>query len=128
MKILTPLALSGLIFCALPALADDGTPASGGLPQTGVKVCAPCAKFSLTTDQKEKLSALRDQFKLSTAQKKAELEVAVHQQRELMSKAVIDKSAVLSLQSKINALRDELANARIEMALNSSSVFTPEQR
>jgi Spy/CpxP family protein refolding chaperone len=50
------------------------------------------------------------------------------QQRQLMSKATIDKSAVLSLQSKINSLKADLSNARIDMALTASAVFTPEQR
>jgi len=128
MKILTTLALSGLLFTALPALADNNAPIQGSHPQTDVKVCSPGAKFGMTADQKDKLGALRDQFKLATAQKKAELEVAMHQQRELMSKPTVDRSAVLALQSRINALHDELSNARIDMALTASSIFTPEQR
>lgn len=128
MKSLTPIALSALMFTALPALAEDGKGGPGVRPVTGVKVCAPGAKFSLTEDQKDKLSSIRDQYKLSTAQKKAELEVAMHQQRELMGKTTIDKSAVLALQSKINGLKAELSNARIDMALTASAVFTPEQR
>lgn len=128
MKFLTPLALSGLLLCALPALADNNTPAPGGRAQTDVKVCEGGSKFGMTPEQKTRLSALRDQFKLATAQKKAELEVSMSQQRSLMSQATVDRSAVLALQSKINALHDELSNARIDMALNASSVFTPEQR
>jgi Spy/CpxP family protein refolding chaperone len=129
MKFLTPIALSALVFAALPAIAEDGAKGGPGMrPVTGVKVCAPGPKFSMTEDQKDKLSSIRDQYKLATAQKKAELEVAMHQQRELMGKTTIDKSAVLSLQSKINGLKADLSNARIDMALTASSVFTPEQR
>ncbi len=47
---------------------------------------------------------------------------------QLMSKATIEQSAVLALQSKINSLRDDLSNARIDMALTASAVLTPEQR
>ncbi|MFA6210634.1 MAG: Spy/CpxP family protein refolding chaperone [Candidatus Obscuribacterales bacterium] len=127
----TPLALSGLLFCALPAIADDSASAGGARSQTAVKVCAPGAmhsKLKISDEQKDKLSSIRDQYKLATAQKKAELEVAMSQQRQLMSKTVIDKSAVLSLQSKINGLKADLSNARIDMALTASAVFTPEQR
>lgn len=127
----TPLALSGLLFCALPAIADDSASTGSARAQTAVQVCAPGSmheKLKLTSDQKDKLSSIRDQYKLATAQKKAELEVAMGQQRQLMSKATIDKSAVLALQSKINSLRDDLSNARIDMALTASAVFTPEQR
>jgi Spy/CpxP family protein refolding chaperone len=127
----TPLALSGLLFCALPAIADDSASAGGARAQTAVKVCAPGSmheKLKLSTEQKDKLSSIRDQYKLATAQKKAELEVAMSQQHQLMSKATIDKSAVLSLQGKINSLKADLSNARIDMALTASAVFTPEQR
>ncbi|CAN5592860.1 hypothetical protein BH11CYA1_BH11CYA1_50320 [soil metagenome] len=127
----TPLALSGLLFCALPAIADDSAAAGGARTQTAVKVCAPGGmheKLKLSTEQKDKLSSIRDQYKLATAQKQAELEVSMSQQRQLMSKAVIDKSAVLSLQGKINSLKADLSNARIDMALTASAVFTPEQR
>jgi hypothetical protein len=37
----TPLALSGLLFCALPAIADDSASTGGARAQTAVKVCAP---------------------------------------------------------------------------------------
>ncbi len=127
----TPLALSGLLFCALPAIADDSASTVGARAQTAVKVCAPGSmheKLKLSTEQKDKLSSIRDQYKLATAQKKAELEVAMSQQHQLMSKATIDKSAVLSLQGKINSLKADLSNARIDTALTASAVFTPEQR
>lgn len=127
----TPLALSGLLFCALPAIADDSAFTGSARAQTAVKVCAPGSmheKLKLSTEQKDKLSSIRDQYKLATAQKKAELEVAMSQQRQLMQKATIDKSAVLSLQGKINSLKADLSNARIDMALTASAVFTPEQR
>ena len=127
----TPLALSGLLFCALPAIADDSASTGSARAQTAVQVCAPGSmheKLKLTSDQKDKLSSIRDQYKLATAQKKAELEVAMSQQHQLMSKATIDKSAVLSLQGKINSLKADLSNARIDMALTASAVFTPEQR
>lgn len=85
-------------------------------------------RLSLTPEQKEKLGAIRDQFTLDTATKKAQLKVQMHQLRELMGKPTIDKQAVLSLNDKVSALKADLSKARLQMMLASSDVFTPEQR
>ncbi len=76
----TPLALSGLLFCALPAIADDSASTGGARAQTAVKVCAPGSmheKMKLSTEQKDQLSSIHDQYKLATALKKAELDCAL---------------------------------------------------
>ncbi|MBK7840766.1 MAG: hypothetical protein IPJ49_24445 [Candidatus Obscuribacter sp.] len=82
----------------------------------------------LTDDQKAKLGTLRDQYILSTANKKAELMVASRQLKETLHATTVDKSAALTLQGKINNLKADLSTARLNMMLASSDVFTAEQR
>lgn len=82
----------------------------------------------LTDDQKAKLGTLRDQYILSTANKKAELMVASRQLNETLHATTVDKSAALTLQGKINNLKADLSTARLNMMLASSDVFTAEQR
>jgi len=132
MKLIRPMIITGLLLSALPAFADSTItaelPKDGGAKQCagGKFGCDP--KLMITPDQKAKLGSLRDQFKLSTADEKAELEVAHGQLRRLFSQPTVDKGAALALQNKINGLRDDLSTAKLNMMLASSDIFTPEQR
>jgi Spy/CpxP family protein refolding chaperone len=129
MKLIRPMIITGLLLSALPAFAD--TTVTAQVSKDGGKACAgKCVggKFQLTPEQRAKLGSLRDQLILSTADKKAELKVAHNQMRSLFSQPTIDKQAVLTLETKINGLKDDLSNARINMILASTDVFTPEQR
>jgi Spy/CpxP family protein refolding chaperone len=130
MKFIRPILISGLLLSALPAFAQ--TTVTAELPKDGGKACeGKCSfksSFQLTPDQKQKLGSLHDQFILSTADKKAQLEVARHDMRRLFEAPTVDKQAVLSLESKINGLKDDLSTARVNMMLASSDIFTPEQR
>jgi len=131
MKLIRPMIITGLLLSALPAFAQSTITAE--LPKDGPKQCAggKCGmdpKLKITPEQKAKLGSLRDSFKLSTADKKAELEVAQGQLRRIFGEPTVDKSAALSLQNKINGLRADLSTARLNMMLASSDIFTPEQR
>jgi len=84
--------------------------------------------FGLTDDQLEKLNSLKERYQASTAAKKAELKVDHTQLRDIMTRPDVDKSAALALQSKVNALRDDLSNQRLGFMLDASQIFTPEQR
>ncbi|MBX9688773.1 MAG: Spy/CpxP family protein refolding chaperone [Candidatus Obscuribacterales bacterium] len=132
MKLIRQLVIASALLSALPAYAQSTT-ITAELPKDGAK--ASCAgkgcfdsKLKPTDEQRQKLGDLRNQFTLSTASKKAELEVAQRQLRDLLGKATIDKQAALDLQGKINGLRADLSNARLSMMLSASDVFTPEQR
>ncbi|MBS1996698.1 MAG: Spy/CpxP family protein refolding chaperone [Cyanobacteria bacterium SZAS LIN-2] len=130
MKLVRPMIIAGLLLSALPAFAQ--TTVTAELPKDGGKACAGKCGFDsalkLTPEQKEKLGSLRDSFKLSTADKKAQLDVAHDQMRRLLEQPTIDKQAALSLQNKINGLKDELSTARLNMMLASADIFTPDQR
>jgi len=130
MKFIRPILISGLLLTALPAFAQSTVTAQ--LPKDGGKACEGKCAFNsalkITPEQKQKLGSLRDQFTLSTAEKKAELKVAHNEMRRLLQAPSIDKQAVLSLETKINGLRDDLSTARVNMILASSDIFTPDQR
>ena len=83
---------------------------------------------SLSDDQRDRLRALKNQLSLDTAQKKAELKVGQSQLRELFGKAKVDKQAVLDQQSKLNTLKADLSNARVNFMLSANDVFTAEQK
>ncbi|MBU6451864.1 MAG: Spy/CpxP family protein refolding chaperone [Cyanobacteria bacterium REEB67] len=130
MKFIRPIVITSMLLSTLPAFADTTVTAS--LPKDGGQACAnKCgfdSKLQLTPEQREKLGSLRDQYTLSTASKKAELEVAHNELRRVFGQPTIDKQAALALQNKINGLKDDLSNQRLNMMLASSDVFTPEQR
>lgn len=130
MKNLRTVIITGLMLTALPALANETTTAS--LPKDGTKpVCEgkSCSmKFKLTDEQRTKIGALVDKYKLDNANKKAELKVSYRQLREIMGKPSIDKSAALATESKINGLKSELATSKLNLKLAMADVFSPEQR
>jgi Spy/CpxP family protein refolding chaperone len=129
MKLIRPMVITGLLLSALPAFAQ--TTVTAQVAKDGGKACLSKgveSKFKVTPEQRQKLGSLRDQFTLSTADKKAELKVARNEMRRLFQQPTIDKQAVLALESKINGLKDDLSTAKVNMILACSDVFTPEQR
>lgn len=130
MKIFRTILTTGLLLSALPAFAGETVTAE--LPKESAKPScdgrALDTKLRLTDEQRSKLGALRDQYTLDTAGKKAQLEVSFRQMHELLRQPTIDKQAVLNLEAKINSLRTDLSTARVNVMLASSDVFTAEQR
>ena len=130
MKLIRPIVIASMLLTALPAFAD--TTVTAELPKDGGKACVGHSgfdsKLQITPDQRAKLGSLHDQYTLSTATKKAELEVAHNDLRRLFAQPSVDKQAVLALQGKINGLKDDLSNQRLNLMLSSSDIFTPEQR
>jgi Spy/CpxP family protein refolding chaperone len=130
MKFIRPMIITGLLLSALPAFAQ--TQVTAELPKEGGKACAGRVGFDsqlkITPEQKQKLGSLHDQFTLSNADKRAQLEVAHNEMRRLFEQPTIDKQAALTLESKINGLKDDLSTARLNLMLSSADIFTPEQR
>lgn len=129
MKIFRTVLTTGLLLSALPAFAGETVTAE--LPKESAKPSCEGrfdTKLRLTDEQRSKLGALRDQYTLDTAGKKAQLEVSFRQMHELLRQPTIDKQAVLNLEAKINSLKTDLSTARINVMLASSDVFTAEQR
>ena len=95
---------------------------------TEVMATAGVPKYPISDAQRDRLSALHDQFILDTAQTRANLEVSEHQLKALLSATSVNRQAALSLQEKINALRATLANAGLNLRLATGDVFTAEQK
>lgn len=125
MRLLYSLALGALLFVSAPAFAQETPTVVEPIAQTQVTL-DPALK--VTAEQREKLANLRNQYILSTAQKKAELTVAKNQLRTVFKQPTIDKAAALSLQTKINGLKADLSTARLSLKLAAADVFTAEQR
>lgn len=126
MRLLHSLALGALLFCSAPVFAQE-TP-SVVQPEVAQTQVTLDPALKVTAEQREKLMTLRNQYILNTATKKAELQVAKSQLRATFKQPVIDKTAALSLQSKINGLKGDLSTARLSLKLACSDVFTAEQR
>lgn len=126
MRLLHSLALGALLFLSTPVLAQESpTTVEPAVAQARVSL-DPSLK--VTTDQREKLMSLRNQYILDTATKKAELKVAKSQLRAVFKKPTIDRATATSLQTKINSLTSDLSTARLNLKLAAADVFTVEQR
>jgi Spy/CpxP family protein refolding chaperone len=119
LAIATSLMLAGAVYAA-PGTTSNKLIAEAGGEKAG--------SISLSTEQKESLLALKDKLALGTAQEKVQLKVDRHELFDLLSKPTVDKQAVLSLEGKMNTLRNELADAKVNYLLAASEVFTPAQK
>ncbi|HEY9787805.1 MAG TPA: periplasmic heavy metal sensor [Candidatus Obscuribacterales bacterium] len=125
-RVARPLAVLGALVMAGSAYAQQSTTVESEAKSATQAQVAP--RFTITEEQRAKISSLRDQFKLDTAQKKATLEVQQHKLVEMLRQPTVDKPAVLALNAKINALRTELSDARLNLMLAINDQFTPEQK
>jgi hypothetical protein len=71
---------------------------------------------------------LRAELSNQAQPKLLELKTLKRQLKDELTKASLDKQQVLSLQGKINAIRADLANARVAMAVDANAIFTAEQK
>lgn len=135
----------GMSFSAMaiaPAIAEDAPAAPGAKVETKEKGCAggECKGgfrrgpggfmrgLNLTDDQLEKLHSLRTEAFEASGPKRFELRSLQRQMKDSLTKPGINKSELLSLQSKINSLNAELANSRVSFMADASSVLTEDQR
>lgn len=136
----------GMSFSAMaiaPAIAEDAPVAPGAKVEAKGKGCAggECHKgfkrgghrgfmggLNLTDDQLEKLHSLKTASFEASGPKRLELRSLHLQLKDSLTKPGINKSELLSLQSKINSLNAELSNARVSFMADASSVLTEEQR
>ena len=82
----------------------------------------------LSEDQMKKMVALKDQYRIDVAAKQAEVMALHHKMGDLLSEASINRKAVTDLHGKIAALNADLAQQHLKFVLDSSEIFTPEQR
>lgn len=140
MKNFLPLLAAASLFVSVPAFAADvvatpsaedivvaqATPPAGASLDVQRRPAHP--RFTLSDAQLEQLHAIKNKYFEANATKKAQLSVLKNQLKSELIKENVDRSAVMNIQNQINALKNDLSNARLAQMLDAQSVFTPEQR
>ncbi len=132
--ILATIVFAGATSALIPAFASSTPDATIASATSKFVAVAPerspeqRSRFNLSDEQLEKLHAAKMQFNESNAPKIAQLKVLQEQLKDTLSKPVVDKGTALSIQSKINGVKDDLATARVSMMADTSTIFTAEQR
>ncbi len=123
---------------AVPAMAadnNDATLASG--TRTDVVAEGPGGpggerpdwkKPRMSDDQLIQMAALKDKFLTSTASQRDNLQALHRQLKAALAKPDINRSEVLSIQSQMNSVRDDLANKKMANKLDFLALLTPEQK
>jgi Spy/CpxP family protein refolding chaperone len=138
-KLIKTLLIASTVI-GLPAMADT---ANTGIEKTQVKVGSEqCARanfgarkafktekrLGLSDSQLEQVAALKDKNRTETAGQKAQLKTLSDQLKLVITKPEINQSEAMQIQSKINDLRSQLSNERLQERMNFMSILTPEQR
>lgn len=84
--------------------------------------------LSLSDDQLEKIAKLKNEFSDAAGQKMVQLRSLMRQQKDLMTQEKVDKAQVLDLQNKINGLKADLSNAKLNMKLDTIALLNPDQK
>lgn len=135
------LSAAGLSLTAANAADTSTTVDSGEVKQAKSfgKDCGPggcrggkgggfVKELGLTDAQLEKMNSLKIEFANSTGPRKAELMKLHRELRDDMTKPGVSKSQLLTLQSKINEIRDELSNSKISFMADRMAVLTDDQK
>jgi Spy/CpxP family protein refolding chaperone len=85
-------------------------------------------KPRMSDDQLIQMAALKDKFLSSTASQRDQLQALHRQLRTALAKTDINRSEVLSIQSQMNSIRDDLANKKMNNKLDFIALLTPEQK
>ncbi len=123
---------------AVPAIAadnNDATLSSG--TRTDVVAEGPGGgggerpdwkKPRMSDEQLIQMAALKDKFLTSTASQRDNLQALHRQLKSALAKSDINRSEVLSIQSQMNSVRDDLANKKMNNKLDFIALLTPEQK
>lgn len=84
--------------------------------------------MQLTDDQLSRLADIKEAVREKTAAQRSEMHALRFQLQKALMAPTVDKAGALAIQSKINALHDQIASARLAGRIDAMSVFTPEQR
>ncbi|MBX9687360.1 MAG: periplasmic heavy metal sensor [Candidatus Obscuribacterales bacterium] len=83
---------------------------------------------SFSDDQLEKMYKIKTDFMDKAGPKGMELKSQERALRDLLTQPEFDKSKAQALQGKINTLRDDLANLKLEQRMDLLNTLTSEQR
>ncbi len=129
---LAALIVAPLGFASAFAADDSGATTIAKVP-SGQCAGGKCgggfkSKLNLTDDQLERLNSLKMASREASGPKVVELKSLHSQLKDKLTKGDVSKSELLSLQSKINSLKADLANNRVSFLADASSVLTAEQK
>ncbi|CAN5408021.1 hypothetical protein BH10CYA1_BH10CYA1_01190 [soil metagenome] len=85
-------------------------------------------KPRMSDDQLIQMAALKDKYMASTASQRDNLQALHRQLTSALAKADINRSEVLSIQSQMNSVRDDLSNKKMNNKLDFIALLTPEQK
>jgi len=114
-KVILALSMSSLLLISV----------ANAQPKGGMMMAAD--ELGLTEDQMDKLSDLRFAHQKEMIKKKAALQEAKLELRQLMRKAEVDKKTALSRQEKISAIKADMARMRLDHRLGIRKVLSSEQ-
>lgn len=100
----------------------------GACPVTGK--CSKGPKFfkSMTDEQLEKLSSLKNEMRESMGPKILELKKLKSQMKDKLTKEDVNKDEILAIQAKINTVKSDISNVKVAFMVDASSVLTAEQK
>ena len=101
-------------------MIDDPAPLGGG--------CDLPRGINLADDQLEKLFSLKKEMITRCAPKMTDLKLQEMDLLDLISQPQVDKGKVQAAQNKINGLKADLANLRVNFMVDSLSVLSDDQR
>lgn len=84
-------------------------------------------KLNLTTEQREKIKTIRQQGQDKTKAQREQLQAKRTELYQLVRSANSTKDQALAKQREVNALQNQLAEARIASWFEMRAVLTPEQ-
>ncbi len=93
----------------------------------GAASVSPLAN-TFSDEQLEKIAKIKGAFSDTAAAKAAQLHTLGRELKSQLSQSNIDKSQVMDIQAKINSLKNDISNAKLNMRLDTIAVLTPEQR
>lgn len=85
-------------------------------------------KLKLTEQQLDQIQKVKFQFEKAMIQKRADLQMARVELKEIMVQSKIDDKAALSKQDKLSGIKGEIAHARLQHKLDVAKILTDEQR
>jgi Spy/CpxP family protein refolding chaperone len=114
-KVILALSMSSLLLVSV----------ANAQPKGGMMVAAE--ELGLTDDQIDKLADLQFEHQKAMIQKRAALQDAELELRQIMREAKVDKKAALAIQERISAVKADMARVRLDHRLEMRKVLSAEQ-
>ncbi len=99
-----------------------------GSPEARHSMWKKLMRLDLSDQQKDALNAIRIRIKKDTIKKRADLELARVELRELLQKDPVDMKAVEASLKKAESVRTDLRLSHIRARQEIKAILTPEQR